>query len=32
MWSILGNKGSIVNEDYPIHDPKTLFEKEKNYP
>ena len=32
MWSILGNNRSIIDEDFPIHDPKTLFEKEKNYP
>ena len=32
LWSILGNNSSIIDEDFPIHDPKILFEKEKNYP
>ena len=32
LWFVLGNNNSIIDQEFPIHDPKILIEKEKNYP
>jgi leucyl-tRNA synthetase len=32
LWLQLGNKGSILNESYPVYDPKWLVESSKEYP
>ena len=32
LWSQLGNSGSILDQSYPIYDPKYLVESSKEYP
>ena len=32
LWRLLGNRNSIVNEKFPIHDDSFLVESEKDYP
>ncbi|MCH2479895.1 MAG: class I tRNA ligase family protein, partial [Flavobacteriales bacterium] len=32
LWSLMGNKKSIVDEPFPIHDDKVLVESQKLYP
>jgi leucyl-tRNA synthetase len=32
LWSQLGNSTSILNESYPVYDPKYLIESSKEYP
>ena len=32
LWSQLGNSGSILNERYPVYEPKYLVESSKEYP
>ena len=30
LWNVLGHDNSIVDEEYPVHNPKYLIETEKN--
>jgi len=32
LWNVLGHDNSIVDEEYPVHNPKYLIETEKKYP
>jgi leucyl-tRNA synthetase len=32
LWSQLGNSGSVLDQSYPIYDPKYLVESSKEYP
>ena len=32
LWNVLGHENSIVDEEYPVYNPKYLIETEKKYP
>ncbi len=32
LWSQLGNSGSVLDQSYPVYDPKYLVESSKEYP